>query len=257
VAEACRNVVAAGATPIGATNCLNFGNPEKPEIMGQLVRAIAGIGEACRFLDVPITGGNVSLYNESATGPIYPTPIIGMVGRLPDARRAGRLGFAREGDAIALAGWDASPSLAGGELAKLWGEPLPDGLPAVDLVQAGTVLEAVRGAVRAGALSSCHDVAEGGLLVALAECCLAGGLGAALDLESSEEPWSELFGERPVGFLVSGPRDALDALGQAVPLDVFGTVGGDALELTIAGETSRWALAELREAHGALGRFFP
>ena len=150
-----------------------------------------------------------------------------------------------------------APSLAGGELAKLWGEPLPDGLPAVDLSRARAVLEAVRDAVRAGTLSSCHDVAEGGLLVALAECCLAGGLGASLDLGPSDDLWSELFGERPVGFVLSGPRDALDALARTVPLDVFGTVGGDALELTIAGETSRWALAELREAHGALGRFFP
>ena len=216
-----------------------------------------GLGDACRALGVPVTGGNVSLYNEGVAGPIYPTPVIGMVGRLPDARRAGRLGFAREGDAIALAGWGAAPSLAGGELAKLWGEPLPDGLPAVDLAQAGAVLEAVRGAVRAGALSSCHDVAEGGLLVALAECCLAGDLGAALDLGPSDDPLCQLFGERPVGFVLSGPREALDALARSVPLDVLGTVGGDALELTIAGETSRWALPELREAHGALARFFP
>jgi phosphoribosylformylglycinamidine synthase len=119
------------------------------------------------------------------------------------------------------------------------------------------VLEAVRDAVRAGTLSSCHDVAEGGFLVALAECCLAGGVGAALDLGPSDDPWSELFGERPVGFVVSGPREALDALARTMPVDVIGTVGGDALELTIAGETSRWALAELHEAHEALGRFFP
>ena len=255
--ECAANLACVGAEPLGVTNNLNFGNPEKPHIAWQLTEAVRGLGDACRALDVPVTGGNVSLYNEGATGPIYPTPVIGMVGRLPNARRAGRLGFAREGDAIALAGWDAPPSLAGGELAKLWGEPLPDGLPAVDLAQACSVLEAVRGAVRSGGLSSCHDVAEGGFLVALAECCLAGGLGAALDLGPSEDPWPELFGERPVGFVVSGPRDALDALGQAVPLDVFGTVGGDALEFMVAGETSRWALAELREAHGALGRFFP
>ena len=119
------------------------------------------------------------------------------------------------------------------------------------------MLEAVRDAVRAGTLSSCHDVAEGGFLVALAECCLAGGLGATLDLGPSDDLWCHLFGERPAGFVLSGPRDALDALAGAVPLDVFGTVGGDALELTIAGETSRWALAELREAHGALARLFP
>jgi phosphoribosylformylglycinamidine synthase II len=255
--ECAANLACVGAEPLGVTNNLNFGNPEKPHIAWQLTEAVRGLGDACRALDVPVTGGNVSLYNESATGPIYPTPVIGMVGRLPDARRAGRLGFAREGDAIALAGWDASPSLAGGELAKLWGEPLPDGLPAVDLAHARAVLEAIRGAVRGGALSSCHDVAEGGLLVALAECCLAGGLGAALDLGPSEDRWCQLFGERSVGFVVSGPRDALDGLGRAVPLDVLGTVGGDALELAVGGETSRWTLAELREAHGALARFFP
>ncbi len=255
--ECAANLACVGAEPLGVTNNLNFGNPEKPHIAWQLTEAVRGLGDACRALDVPVTGGNVSLYNESATGPIYPTPVIGMVGRLPDVRHAGRLGFAREGDAIALAGWDAAPSLAGGELAKLWGEPLPDGLPSVDLAHARSVLEAVRGAVRGGALSSCHDIAEGGFLVALAECCVAGGVGAALDLGPSEDPWSALFGERPVGFVVSGPREALDALAQAVPLDVFGTVGGDALELTVAGETSRWDLAELRQAHAALGRFFP
>jgi phosphoribosylformylglycinamidine synthase subunit PurL len=255
--ECAANLACVGAEPLGVTNNLNFGNPEKPHIAWQLTEAVRGLGDACRALDVPVTGGNVSLYNESATGPIYPTPVIGMVGRLPDARRAGRLGFAREGDAIALAGWDASPSLAGGELAKLWGDPLPDGLPAVDLAHARAVLEAVRGAVRDGALSSCHDVAEGGLLVALAECCLAGGLGAALDLGPNDDRWCRLFGERPVGFVVSGPLDALDALGRAVPLEVLGTVGGDALELAVAGETSRWTLAELREAHAALARFFP
>ena len=255
--ECAANLACVGAEPLGVTNNLNFGNPEKPHIAWQLAEAVRGLGDACTALGVPVTGGNVSLYNESATGPIYPTPVIGMVGRLPDARRAGRLGFARKGDAIALAGWDAGPSLAGGELAKLWGESLPDGLPAADLPRARAVLEAVRDAVRAGTLSSCHDIAEGGFLVALAECCLAGGVGAALDLGPSDDPWCQLFGERPVGFVVSGPRDALDALARTMPLDVLGTVGGDALELTIAGATSRWALAELQEAHEALGRFFP
>jgi phosphoribosylformylglycinamidine synthase subunit PurL len=163
----------------------------------------------------------------------------------------------RAGDAIALAGWNAAPSLAAGELAKLWGEPLPAGLPAVDLDHARGVLEAVRDAVRSGTLGSCHDIAEGGFLVAVAECCLAGNVGATLDLGLSDDPWCHLFGELPAGFVLSGPRDVLGALAQAVPLDIFGTVGGDTLELTIAGETSRWALAELREAHGALARFFP
>ncbi|HEX5898622.1 MAG TPA: phosphoribosylformylglycinamidine synthase subunit PurL, partial [Solirubrobacteraceae bacterium] len=257
--ECAANLACVGAEPLGVTNNLNFGNPEKPHIAWQLTEAVRGLGDACRALDVPVTGGNVSLYNESAPpgGPIYPTPVIGMVGRLPDARRAGRLGFARPGDAVALAGWDAAPSLAAGELAKLWGEPLPDGLPGVDLGQARAVLEAVRDAVRAGTLSSCHDVAEGGFLVAVAECCLAGGLGATLELGPSDDPWCRLFGERPAGFVLSGPRDALDALADVVALGVFGTVGGEALELTVAGATSRWSLAELREAHAALARLFP
>jgi phosphoribosylformylglycinamidine synthase len=255
--ECAANLACVGAEPLGVTNNLNFGNPEKPHIAWQLSEAVRGLGDACRALGVPVTGGNVSLYNEGAGGPIYPTPVIGMVGRLPDARRAGRLGFARDGDAIALAGWDAAPSLAASELAKLWGEPLPDGLPAVDLGAARDVLEAVREAVRAGALSSCHDIAEGGFLVAVAESCLAGGVGATLDLGPSDDPWRHLFGERAVGFVVSGPVEALDALAQDVPLDVFGTVGGDALALTIAGETSHWTLAELGHAHAALARFFP
>ncbi|MEA2392959.1 MAG: phosphoribosylformylglycinamidine synthase subunit PurL, partial [Solirubrobacteraceae bacterium] len=257
VLECAANLACVGAEPLGVTNNLNFGNPEKPHVAWQLTESVRGLGDACRALGVPVTGGNVSLYNEAAAGPIYPTPVIGMVGRLPDARRAGRLGFAREGDAIALAGWRRSPSLAAGELAKLRGEALPDGLPAIDVDAARGVLEAVRDAVRAGALSSCHDVAEGGLLTAVAECCLAGGVGATLDLGAADDPWSRLFGEDAAGFVLSGDRADLDALAARVPVEVVGTVGGDALALTIAGETARWALDELRGAHGALGRFFP
>jgi phosphoribosylformylglycinamidine synthase subunit PurL len=257
VLECAANLACVGAEPLGVTNNLNFGNPEKPHIAWQLTEAVRGLGDACRALGVPVTGGNVSLYNEGGAGPIYPTPVVGMVGRLPDAQRAGRLGFAHEGDAIALAGWNAAPALGASELAKLWGEPLPDGLPAVDLAHARGVLEAVRDAVRAGALSSCHDIAEGGLLVAIAEACLAGGLGATLELGPSDDLWAELFGELPAGFVVSGPRAALEQLATAVPLDVLGTVGGGELAVTIAGESASWALAELREAHEALARFFP
>jgi phosphoribosylformylglycinamidine synthase len=254
--ECAANLACVGAEPLGVTNNLNFGNPEKAHIAWQLSEAVRGLGDACRALGVPVTGGNVSLYNEGAAGPIYPTPVIGMVGRLPDARRAGRLGFAREGDAIALAGWNAAPSLAAGELAKLRGEPLPDALPAVELAREATVLEAMRDTVRSGALSSCHDVAEGGLLVAVAEAALAGGLGATLDLGPGDDPLTHLFGERPGGFVVSGPRAVLDELGARVPVDVLGTVGGDALEVTVGGATERWTLDELAEAHRALARLF-
>jgi phosphoribosylformylglycinamidine synthase len=254
VLECAANLACVGAEPLGVTNNLNFGNPEKPHIAWQLSEAVRGLGDACRALEVPVTGGNVSLYNEGGAGAIYPTPVVGMVGHLPDAARAGRLGFAREGDAVALVGWSAAPALAASELAKLWGEPLPDGLPAVDLAAARGVLETVRDAVRAGAVSSCHDVAEGGLLVAVAESCLAGGLGATLELADGD-PWAALFGEQPAGFVVSGARDALEAL--AAPVRVLGTAGGDALAVGIGGEQARWPLAELRAAHEALGRFFP
>jgi phosphoribosylformylglycinamidine synthase subunit PurL len=255
VLECAANLACVGAEPLGVTNNLNFGNPEKPHVAWQLTEAVRGLGEACRALGVPVTGGNVSLYNEAAAGPIYPTPVIGMVGRLPDARRAGRLGFAREADAIALAGWSAPPSLGASELSKLRGEPLPEALPAVDLAREREVIEAVRDAVRSGALSSCHDIAEGGFLVAVAECCLAGDVGATLELGDSDDRWAHLFGERPGGFVVSGPREDLEALG--VPVDVFGEVGGEELKLTIAGETITWSLDDLSAAHGSLANLFP
>jgi phosphoribosylformylglycinamidine synthase len=250
--ECAANLACVGAAPLGTTNNLNFGNPEKPHIAWQLSEAVRGLGDACRALEAPIVGGNVSLYNEGAAGPILPTPVVGMVGELPDAERAARSGFAREGDAIGLVGWNVRPSLAASELAKLRGEPLPDGLPDIDVAHVVRTLEAVRAAVRAGDLTSCHDIAEGGWLVALAECVLAGGVGARMAVEA-ELAEDLLFGEHPGGFVVSGPRAALDALAEQVPLDVFGEVGGDALEL----EGVRWTLEELREAHGALAALFP
>jgi phosphoribosylformylglycinamidine synthase subunit PurL len=261
VLECASNLACAGAEPLGTTNNLNFGNPEKPHIAWQLTEAVRAIGDACRALDAPIVGGNVSLYNEGAEGPIYPTPVIGMVGELPDPARAGRLGFAAPppgapGDLVALAG-PFRPHLPGSEVAKLRGEPLPDGLPEVDVAAVRAAQEAVRDAVRAGELSSAHDVAEGGFLVAVAECCLAGDVGARLDLGPSDDLDRHLFGESPGGFVVSGGEEALRRLGERVELDVFGRVGGDALEVVAGGERIVASLAELREAHGALAPLFP
>lgn len=255
VLECASNLACAGAKALGTTNNLNFGNPEKPHIAWQLTEAVRGIGDACRALEAPIIGGNVSLYNEGAAGPIYPTPVIGMVGRLPDVERAGRLGFAQEGDAVALAG-GFTASLAASELAKLRGEPLPDGLPEVDVERVIAAQDAVRDAVREGLLSSAHDIAEGGFLVAVAECCLAGGIGATLDFGPSDDPWTRLFGEGPGGFVVSGHPTAIATLAERVPLDVVGAVGGDALHVTIAGESFTVPLEELRDAHDGLRRFF-
>ncbi|MEI2702308.1 MAG: phosphoribosylformylglycinamidine synthase subunit PurL [Baekduia sp.] len=251
--ECAANLACVGAAPLGTTNNLNFGNPEKPHIAWQLTESVRGLGDACRALEAPIVGGNVSLYNEGSAGPIYPTPVVGMVGLLPDASKTVPAGFAREGDAVGFAGWNRMPSLPASELAKLRGEPLPDGLPEIDLDHCVTVLAAIREAVRSGALSSCHDVAEGGWLVANAEACLFGGIGATLSGSAEYMTDEILFGEDACGFVVSGSREALERLGEQIPLDIFGTVGGD--ELVVGDE--RWTLDELRDAHGALAPLFP
>jgi phosphoribosylformylglycinamidine synthase len=249
VLECAANLACVGAEPLGLTNCLNFGNPEKPHIAWQLTEAVRGLGDACRALGVPVVGGNVSLYNEGPEGPIYPSPIVGMVGKLPDPARGIPLGFQNEGDTIALCG-EFSPELAGSELAKLRGEELPEGLPERDLAKAAAAHEAVREAVRAGELASAHDVAEGGLLTAIAECCLAGETGARVDLPAE---LTLLFGECPGGgFVVSGPREAIDRLAGRTPLTVLGSVGGRSLraaELDVS-------LGELRSAADALGAVF-
>jgi phosphoribosylformylglycinamidine synthase len=260
VLECAANLACVGAEPLGTTNNLNFGNPEKPHIAWQLSESVRGLGDACRSLRAPIVGGNVSLYNEGSTGPIYPTPVIGMVGRLPDARRAGQLGFARAGEQIAVVG-PFAPSIAASELEKLHGRALPDGLPAIELEAVAAAQAAVREAVRSGALSSAHDIAEGGLAVALAESCLAGGVGAQVRLAACATPAVELFGEGPGGFLVSGSEQALQALGERVPVSPIGTVGGEKLAVELTGEAGavslEVSLEELSSAHsGGLKEFF-
>jgi phosphoribosylformylglycinamidine synthase len=259
VLECAANLACVGAEPLGTTNNLNFGNPEKGHIAWQLTESVRGLGDACRALEAPIVGGNVSLYNEGATsGPIYPTPVIGMVGRLPDASHAGRLGFSRVGDTVALIG-PFAPSLAASELAKLRGHGLPDGLGDIDIGAVHAAQFAIRGAVRVGALSSAHDIAEGGLATALAECCLAGGIGADVRLlpAGDGDPFVALFGEAPGGFLVSGTPNGVSSLGRRTRTRVIGTVGGDMLRIALSGQkTVHATLADLAEAHGALGALF-
>jgi phosphoribosylformylglycinamidine synthase len=215
--ECASNLACVGAEPLGTTNNLNFGNPEKPHVAWQLTESVRGLGDACRALRAPIVGGNVSLYNETASGPIYPTPVVGMVGRLPDARNAGRLGFARVGDTIALVG-PFAPSLEASELSKLCGHALPDELPAFDLAAVRSAQFAVRGAVRVGGLSSAHDIAEGGLAAALAECCLAGGLGAEARLDAllpSVEDCASSSGRGPAAFSSAASQRACARSGAA------------------------------------------
>jgi phosphoribosylformylglycinamidine synthase len=224
VYECAANLACVGAEPLGLTNCLNFGNPEKPHVAWQLTEAVEGLAEACEALGIPVVGGNVSLYNEAPAGPIFPTPVVGIVGKLPDASRAGRVGFLREGDAIALVG-EFAPSLEGSELEKLQGRPPTGPLPPVKATAVRDAREAVRDGIRSEALHNAHDISEGGLAVALAECCVAGGIGARVELADS----FELFGESPgTGYVVSGPLEALAAIGS-----VIGRVGG--AELVIEG----------------------
>jgi phosphoribosylformylglycinamidine synthase subunit PurL len=235
VLECTQNLACAGAEPLGLTNCLNFGNPEKPLGAWQLDRAVSGLAVACEALGVPVVGGNVSLYNEGPEGPIYPTPVVGMVGELPDAAAAAPSAFARAGDAIALLG-PFAPTLAGSELTKLRGG-LEMGLPQPEIAAVAAACEAVREAVRAGGLSSAHDISDGGLACALAECAIGAGLGCRVDLQHLRErgcsPEEALFGEGSGGFLLSGDRAVLEQIG-AVPL---GEVGGEAIEIA-AGDRS-------------------
>jgi len=238
VYECAANLACVGAEPLGLTNCLNFGNPEKPHVAWQLTEAVEGLAEACEALGVPVVGGNVSLYNEAPSGPIFPTPVVGMVGKLPDGARAGRLGFARAGDAIALVG-PFEPSLVGSELAKLRGQAPVGELPAVDAGRLRIVHQAVRARVRSGAFRSAHDIAEGGVTVALAECCIAGGLGASVRLPNGLDPFGEAPGR---AFIVSGPIEALAGF------VVIGEVGGEMLAIEGVLEL---AVSELRDARDA------
>jgi len=251
VLECAQNLACAGAEPLGLTNCLNFGNPEKPAPAWQLDQAVTGLAEACAALGVPVVGGNVSLYNEGPDGPIYPTPVVGMVGELPDPARIAGSGFAREGDAVALLG-PFSPSLAGSELAKLRGELSP-GLPKPDIGAVAAACAAVRDAVRSGRLSSAHDVSDGGLGCALAESAIGGRLGCRIDLSplvdrglSAEQA---LFGEGTGGFVLSGDRAALESLAtEDVEILVLGEAGGEAIEIA-AGEAQ--VSATLKQAERA------
>ena len=237
VAEAARNVACAGAVPIGATNCLNFGNPERPEIMWQFVQTVDGIAEACRALEIPITGGNVSLYNETDGQAIYPTPVLGVVGLIDDATRVLTRVFPDEGLEIVLLG-DAAGELGGSEYLKV-AHGLVRGRPApVDLARERALQTVLVEAARDRLIRSAHDCAEGGFAVTLAECCVeSGGVGAQVDLpapvgaDDRFAPVRGLFGEAPSRVIVSaspGQRARLLARARAlsVPGIVIGHTGG-------------------------------
>jgi len=255
VAECWRNLTATGAEPLAATDNLNFGNPERPEIMGQLVGAIKGIGEACRALDFPIVSGNVSLYNETTGKGIMPTPTIGGVGLIPDWSKMARTGFAAEGEAILLVG---APEGWGSHLGQsiylrdIHGRR--DGsAPPVDLAHEKTVGDFVRGLIRKGAATAVHDVSDGGLAVALAEMAMASGIGATIEVPEAWDPIPVFFGEDQGRYVVTLPwNDDLltatinEARARGVRVPCIGRVGGASLKL---GKARAIPVAELNTAH--------
>ena len=250
VAEAARNVSVVGGEPIGLTDCLNFGNPEKPEIMWQFVEAVRGIADACRALGVPVVSGNVSFYNETDGSGIFPTPTCAVVGLVPDVQKTATPAWKQEGHEIALLGV-CTGELGGSEYLAMRGKTagLP---PRLDLAREKAVQEAVRRLVREGLVASAHDCAEGGIAVALAECCVMGDgpkLGARVRIEGEARKDALLFAEDPSRVLVSydpARRDEIRAIAESVgaPFTVLGTVGGDALVIDGALSVSVAALSD-------------
>jgi phosphoribosylformylglycinamidine synthase len=266
LAEAARNVACAGGVPIGATNCLNFGNPERPEIMWQFREAVEGLADACRALDIPITGGNVSLYNETDGQPIYPTPIIGVVGLIEDASRVTSRCFRRAGDIVVLFG-RGQGELGGSEYLKtihglVKGEP-----PRLDLDAERALIALLTRAAGAGLLESAHDCSDGGVAVTLAECAFdTGGIGFAGEVPGDGDrlPAASLFGESATRAVVSVKPENLQAVldmaaGLDVPAAEIGRTGGSRLTIAIEG-TGAAVECSLEDAEHlwrtALGRHF-
>ena len=251
VAESWRNLTAVGAEPLALTDNMNFGNPERPEIMGEFVGAIEGMREACLALDYPVVSGNVSLYNETNGSAILPTPVIGGVGLLPDARDAVDLALKHDGDALILIG-ETSGHLGCSLYLREIEESEAGSPPAVDLTAERRNGDLVRGEIRAGRIAACHDLADGGLLPAVAEMAMAGGRGAVLAPFPVDLPrHAFLFGEDQARYVVETTvPDTVLAAAQAasVPARVIGTVSGLALTLPDAGAISVGALRAANEA---------
>jgi phosphoribosylformylglycinamidine synthase II len=248
VAEATRNVSITGARPLGVTNCLNYGDPTRPEGFWQLSEGVRGLGDACRALGVPVTGGNVSLYNESPSGSIAPTPEIGVVGLLDDVNAMVGPAFAADGDTIVLVG-AATPGLTGSAYAALAGTAAEDGLPSLDLAREAAVQTFIREAISRGLVASAQDVAGGGLAVALAECAMWGGRGASVRVPTAMSPAVELFGESPSRIVVTAtpqfaPALVLLARQHGLPVEPLGSVGRDRLVIQLVGSGATGASEE-------------
>jgi phosphoribosylformylglycinamidine synthase len=264
VAEAARNVACTGARPRAITNCLNFGNPRKPEVFFQFREAVAGMGEACVALDTPVTGGNVSFYNQNPAGAVYPTPTIGMIGVLDDVSRSAGMAFRGPGEAIVLLGEPTDELGASEYLAWIHGI-VAGAPPRCDLARERGVIDALLDAFAANAVRSAHDCSEGGLAVALAECCMANRnapVGATVNLAPWDAlpPRALLFGEAQ-GRVIVSTRDVAAVLAAArahrVPAYVIGstTPAAGGLRVAGAGTGLQASIDRLSDAyHGALER---
>ncbi len=231
VAEAARNVACTGARPMAITNCLNFGNPRKPSVFYQLREAIAGMGEACSALETPVTGGNVSLYNESPLGAVYPTPVVGMVGLIDSIDHVTRSSFMNAGDTVLLLG-DTADELGGSEYLAVIHGLVAGAPPRCDLEAERHAIDALLEAIREGAVASAHDCSDGGLAVAIAECCIANKdlqLGANIDLDALGGIASRaaFFSETQARFVLSSSSpERVEAIASAhgVPVNHIGVV---------------------------------
>ena len=258
VAEAARNVACSGARPMAITNCLNFGNPKRPEVFWQLSEAVAGMGEACTALETPVTGGNVSLYNESPAGAVYPTPTIGMVGLVAHTDHVTRSAFHSAGDAIVLLG-DNTAEIGGSEYLATIHSTVAGAPPRCDAAAEARLIDALLDAITAGVVHSAHDCSDGGLAIAITECCIGDlehQMGGDIDLSHWRTIPSRalLFGEAQGRIVVStaNPRRVLEtAARHGVPARRIGTVTtADAgLRITIAGEAHTAPLATLSRAY--------
>ncbi|MEK7818057.1 MAG: AIR synthase related protein, partial [Actinomycetota bacterium] len=237
VAEAARNLSCVGARPIAITNCLNFGNPEKGEIFYQFKEAVEGMAEACEALGTPVTGGNVSFYNESFGQAIYPNPVVGMVGLIEDVSLIMTPGFRDEGDAVVLLG-NARPALDGSECQKVIFGETAGRIPDVDLELEKKLQLLVREAILEGLVKSAHDVSAGGLACCLAESAIMGGTGAIIDLKPGPRPDILLFGEAPGLIVVTVAERDLEGFAQLaldLPTEIIGRVGGKRLTISAGG----------------------
>ncbi|HAH66225.1 MAG TPA: phosphoribosylformylglycinamidine synthase subunit PurL [Rhizobiales bacterium] len=236
VAECWRNLTATGADPLAITDCMNFGNPERPEIMGEFVGAVEGMAEACTALAFPVVSGNVSLYNETNGVAIPPTPAIGGIGLIPDIAEMATIGLKREGDVLMLLGAEAG-HLGQSLYMQIMLDRSEGAPPPVDLDAERRVGDLVRGLLRSGCVSAVHDVSDGGLLVAIAEMALAGARGVELEqLPAPLPPHALWFGEDQARYVVAASPDQADAIHKAaavakVPLRMLGRVTGDAIRL--------------------------